>query len=93
MPNLPQWAWIAIAVLGFLWARKNGYLQAFLAAANDAKSLTPSATPAAPVQTIAIRTLVPGEPSPADPGLTEVRRVGFEFDVAIKPVPKPPGIP
>lgn len=79
LSTLPQWFWIGAAVLAFLWARKNGHLD---------KLLQP-----APIQTGSPRPVMMVAAATAEPtasGLTEVRRVSFEFDVAVTPVSRPP---
>lgn len=87
LSNVPSWFWIGAAIVGFLYASRNGWLKA------------PDATPAAsakPAQVVELRHTIAGSEASAvvagEPqDLTEVRRVGFEFDVAVTPRPKPKG--
>lgn len=99
LPNLPQWAWIAIAILGAIVAKRKGWLDQLLSPASPTPAVPPvNVSPGqiftAPApQVVEIRHVASStaEASSTDPGLTEKRRVNFEFDVTVTPIAKREG--
>lgn len=80
LSNLPTWFWIAAGVIAYFWATKRGLLAPI-------QLPQPTATTPAPV---VYQQQVPIQ---AVDGPTEIRRIPFEFQITVTPVPRPPATP